>query len=325
MKIFIICALLAFCCSGFSQEPADAVPFAQSITTANLRRQLNIIAGKDMEGRETATEGQRKAAAYIESQFRSLGLLPAWNGNFQQTYPVFQDSLVRSSISINGIAFEPDSDFVVTSNSSHNISFNASEVLFAGYGRSDSLWDDYKNINARGKIVLVLPGTPALLIKGKKVKLRAVDLYTLQEASLKNGAIGLLIMDKNFPMNPSPAKGYAYVNDYRKLNYPNTFFISEKIAAAIMGADFALAKKAIKTASPVLKSYLISVLLELDKTLITMESSNVLSYIEGTDKKEEALIITAHYDHLGKKGDSAIYQGADDDGSGTVSVLEIFA
>ncbi|MEP7258616.1 MAG: M28 family peptidase, partial [Flavitalea sp.] len=267
----------------------------------------------------------RKAAAYIESQFRLFGLLPAWNGNFQQTYPVYQDSLVRSSISINGIAFEPDSDFVVTSNSSHNISFNASEVLFAGYGRSDSLWDDYKNINARGKIVMVFPGIPTMLVKGKKVKLRAVDLYTLQEAALKNGAIGLLIGDKNFPFKPSPAKGYPYVNDYRKLNYPNTFFISEKIASAIMGADFAIAKKAIKTTmpAPALKSYFVSVLLELDKTLITMESSNVLGYIEGTDKKEEAMIITAHYDHLGIKGDSIIYQGADDDGSGTVAVLEI--
>ncbi|WP_315816549.1 hypothetical protein [Paraflavitalea speifideaquila] len=64
------------------------------------------MAGAEMEGRETATEGQRKAAAYIENYFKELGLAPGINGGYQQPYPVFQDSLVRASLEIKGKKFQ---------------------------------------------------------------------------------------------------------------------------------------------------------------------------------------------------------------------------
>jgi Zn-dependent M28 family amino/carboxypeptidase len=70
------------------------------------------------------------------------------------------------------------------------------------------------------------------------------------------------------------------------------------------------------------KTYPVKIKLELEKDMQHLESSNVIGMLEGTDKKDEAVIITAHYDHLGKK-DTTVYYGADDDGSGTVSVLEI--
>ncbi|MBK5273046.1 MAG: M28 family peptidase, partial [Bacteroidia bacterium] len=99
---------------------------------------------------------------------------------------------------------------------------------------------------------------------------------------------------------------------------PNQFIISEKIAKAIMGEDLAKAKFGIIPT----KTYPANIKLEFSKKSFLLQSSNVMGLLQGTDLKDEYVYITAHYDHLGKK-DTVIYYGADDDGSGTVSVLEI--
>ncbi len=74
-QFFLLLALAAGLMSSAQKKAADPKPFAASITEADLKKQLYIVAGKEMEGRETATEGQRKAAAYIESQFSSTGFI----------------------------------------------------------------------------------------------------------------------------------------------------------------------------------------------------------------------------------------------------------
>lgn len=303
-------------------QATDPQPYATLITPVGLKEHLSVLASDSMEGRETATEGQRKAAGYIEKQFRAIGLAPGWNSGYQQNFPVYQDSLNRASLTVDGQLLRMDTDFVVTNNSAFNVSFAASEVLFVGYGLSDSVRDDYEKVNARGKIVMVFPGAAYKIIKGKRVKDRVPDIYTLQLAAQKNGAIALLITDKNFPRKPSSGKGDMYVTDRMKENIPNTFIISDSIGRKIMGTDYYIARKIMKTGPPPPKSCYLSVMLELDKMTDRLESSNVIGVVEGTDKKDEAIIITAHYDHLGKR-DSLIYYGADDDASGTSAVIEI--
>src|ERR1700685_2488596 len=73
-----------------AQKMADPKPFAATITEADLKKHLYIVASKDFEGRETATEGQRKAAAYIENHFKNIGLAPGNGSNYQLYYPVYQ-------------------------------------------------------------------------------------------------------------------------------------------------------------------------------------------------------------------------------------------
>src|SRR5258708_37296629 len=84
-----------------AQKSPDPRPFADAITASDLQKHLYIVAGKDFEGRETATAGQRKAAAYIEDHFRSLGLLPGNKDSYQMPYPVFQDSLISAAMEIS--------------------------------------------------------------------------------------------------------------------------------------------------------------------------------------------------------------------------------
>lgn len=96
------------------------------------------------------------------------------------------------------------------------------------------------------------------------------------------------------------------------------FTISEEVAKAIVGSQYDSIKAG---AAP--KVVMANVQLEVHKGTTIMQSSNVIGVLPGSDLKNEYLFITAHYDHEGKRGDSVIYYGADDDGSGTVSVIEL--
>jgi Zn-dependent M28 family amino/carboxypeptidase len=125
-------------------------------------------------------------------------------------------------------------------------------------------------------------------------------------------------VQNNFPRRTSNAKGFPTINAFRKTIYPNTYMISEEVARAIMGADVDAAKAGTLKA----KSYDTELLLDFKKSQIIDQSSNVLGLLEGTDKADEYLVLTAHYDHNGKR-DTVIYYGADDDGSGTVSIIEL--
>lgn len=108
-----------------------------------------------------------------------------------------------------------------------------------------------------------------------------------------------------------------YVNRYLKSQRINTFNISEKLAEKIMGADYARQKISFGP-----KEYAVNIALGFQKNTITLQSSNVLGLLEGSDLKDEYVVLTAHYDHLGKKNET-IWFGADDDGSGTVAILEL--
>src|SRR5690349_16845376 len=90
---------------------AQVDKFANTITPDDLKRHLFKIASSEMQGRETATEGQRTAAAYIEEQFKGDHLMPGWNGSYQQRFPVYRDSLVRTMLAVNGNELKADTDF----------------------------------------------------------------------------------------------------------------------------------------------------------------------------------------------------------------------
>src|ERR1700733_4227591 len=303
-----------------AQKIPDPRPFAAAITAADLQKHLYIVASKDFEGRETAMPGQRKAAAYIEEQFRALGLQPGNKDSFQMAYPVFQDSLMSAAMEINGQPFRLNEDFSANLSSDHTATVFGSEVVFAGYGFSDSGRDDYKGLDVKGRIVLVLNGEPAGQTKssGAPTARSYSTVNSKLEAAQKNGAIALLVIQGGFPRRPYGAKGGMYLDGYKAMNEPNVFMVSDKIAQAILGADYATATGT----DPRPRIYTVNTMLEFSKNTAQLHSTDVLGLLEGADLKNQIVVISAHYDHLGKR-DTVIYYGADDDGSGTVSVLEL--
>lgn len=319
MKIWIgLCFTGAvFFCNA--QKKTDPVVFGKSIKSENLQKHLYLIAGPDFEGRETATPGQRKTADYIENYFRSHGLGPGNKGSFQLPFPVYQDSLISACIQVNGYPFELYKDFDIGLSNAHSVTFGVSEIIFAGYGLSDSLRNDYKGIQAAGKIVLILDGYPPGLLQDY-INNKIYNAFAKQDAALQQGALAVFIVQHDFPRRPVPDEGKMYRKYFIPKIRPNIFYISEQLAASIMGGDYNL----VKSGSMASKSYTTEIRISLQKKTDFRQGIEVLGWLEGSDLKDQLLVISAHYDHLGKK-DSVIYYGADDDGSGTVSLLELAA
>ena len=321
MKQQLLAGMLLLSAGLYAQDET-AVKYAATVTAADLKTHLTIVAGKEMEGRETATEGQRKAAAYIENHFRNLGLKPGNGSSYQQMYPVYQDQLTEKKLSVNGRVFEWDKDFVISLQSAASGNWTIGETVFVGYGIVDSANNDYKGVDVKGKIVIALEGAPGA---GNATNLRMNNPASLGgkiTAARNNGAIGLLLVSKDFPKrNASPVTGNMYFS--QQTTAAGNFItanISEAVASALLGRTSTQnSASLLESKKATYKAYM---QLVAKKETINLESSNVLGVIEGTDKKDEYLFITAHYDHLGKR-DTVIYYGADDDGSGTVSVLEL--
>ncbi len=304
-----------------AQKKANPQKIAATITEEDLRRHLEIIAGPAMEGRETATEGQRKAAAYIEDHFKSLGFMPGNSGSFQMEYPVYRDSLKAALLRVNEKSFALNTEFQPFLQFCRNGSQYFSELVMVGHGIVDSAYDDYGDIDVKGKAVLILDGSPSSYSSTKRGFRAPNSFYGKYMAAVKKGAAAVLMVGQGFPRQAAASLGNMYLNLYSAVQQPSFFTISANVAKAI-APDYEQLLQAGKTAAVPAKVYEADLALEVDKALLHLKSSNVLGYIEGTDKKDEWLIVTAHYDHLGKRGD-VIYYGADDDGSGTVGVLEI--
>src|SRR4028118_1709524 len=108
MKKLLVLALMASTTYSFAQKTAKPDAYAKTITAADARNHLYILASPEMEGRETGTEGQRKAAAYIENFFKETGLQPGTSDGYQQYYKLFQDSLLGATVEVNGKVYEMD-------------------------------------------------------------------------------------------------------------------------------------------------------------------------------------------------------------------------
>ena len=302
-----------------AQKKTDPSVFGKSIQADNLRKQLMVVASPEFEGRETATEGQRIAAAYIEKDFSDLGLMPGNGDKYQLPYPVFQDTLVSAELKVgnDSFAFHSDYDFYIGNN--YSASLGSAEVVYAGYGISDSGRNDYQGLNVQGKIVLIRDGYPQGYVQEQTGR-RRFNGFGKLDAAQKHGAIAVFTIQKDFPHANSSAKGNMYLTAFKPVVRPLAFQVSAKIAQAITGSSYdSLVNGTLKP-----RSFSCNTWISINKETRFLQSTDVLGFLEGTDLKDQYLIISAHYDHLGKR-DSVIYFGADDDGSGTVSLLEIAA
>ena len=303
-KTFLYLLLLSSA-TGFAQKVAKPDAYAKTITADDLKRHLYIVAGPEMQGREAGSEGERRAAQYIENEFKRIGLQPSANGTYRQTFNLYQDSLIGARMEVNGQPFELNKDFTMNVGNNLDATFRFSEVVLVGSGAGDSL----QRADLSGKLVLLLSGgAPAA---------RAGSGGIMTQLRNK-GVAGILTVAPGFPRTtPLNPRGGMSIYAFKKAYGPQQFVISENVARAIVKGDFEGAKSAS------IKTYPANVLLDVQKATNTLPSSNVLGILPGTDKKDEYLVLTAHYDHDGIREGGVIYYGADDDGSGTVSIIEI--
>ena len=340
MKIQISFVALFLSVCSFAQTD-NAAKYAAEITEATLSKHLSIIAGAAMEGRETGTEGQRKAAAYIESQFKAIGLKSVESlKGYQQFYPLFQDSLQKAELVINGKATVFGKDFISPLNNNETGKFKGKKMVFVGYGIDDEKYSDYTGVNVKGKVVVFFLGEPKkdgnYIISGTKrgSEWTFPGISKKLAAAAEKGAAGALIINPTQEIfNQRSVENGKKTGVYFPANIKGTKAInfaqlSHEYAKTVIGINFDTLLKLVKNNIPIDATWKTETKL---KTAFTFEkyrniinASNVVGIIEGTDKKDEYVFLTGHYDHLGKRGD-VIYYGADDDGSGTVAVIQMAA
>jgi len=329
--------LTALVCSQFTWAGGDsiAIKYAATITAEDLSRHLHIVAADSMEGRETGLEGQKKAAAYIAGQFEKMGLEPIVEGSYFQPVPLKKVDPNGVTVTIKERTYSFLHDFYFYGGFKDQI-IDANEVAFAGYGISEENYDDYASIDVAGKIVMVLDKEPKdkagkSIISGE----RQPSSWTLKwdakmNAAMERDAKALLVVVSDFDKRVGRMRKYLEepsleLDRGSEAGFP-VLYISEQMAVHILGqSEKSLAKiksKIKKKGVPVTQLAEGKIQLNITRKVEYLMTENVLGYIEGTDLKDEVVVITAHYDHVGMDGDD-IYNGADDDGSGTVAVLEL--
>ncbi len=316
MKKILIYLFLFACISVqcFAQDP-KAQKYAVEISAKRIKQHLKVLASDKFEGRETGKHGAEMAAAYIAHEFKKLKLAAPVNDSYLQDVELVETSFVVNSLEVNSIKLQPGTDFSF-SGSGDAKTINSDELIYIGSGTETEL----KSTDITGKVVLIsLQGEAAEVtrrlnfVKGKKpVLIFAVN--STQKKSEHSHQSDVSLSVKNGTRESIPMRA----------NSPGVIQIRPEIADKILsrsGKTFDQLNSG--NTSQVLRT---TIKLAYEPVKRELHSSNVLGYLEGSDLKDELLVYSAHYDHIGMNlegGNDKVFNGADDDASGTSGVLAI--
>jgi hypothetical protein len=325
----------------------DPVPYALSIRADDLKKHLTFIASDSLKGRNTGSAEQLVAANYIADSFKKSGIAPV-NGSYFQKVDLVNRSWTNVSLAVKGKKYEYLGDFMASALAPvpANSKF---PVVFVGFGIQQGGFTDFDKLNAKGKYVLafegeskdasgnyVLSGTKSPSVFGKgdgwKEKLKraqaagAKGLILIADRDGK--AFGNQVRQRQVMMQRFGNERMAFADAVSAANEAPVLLISSESAAEMLEtteAELLAYKASLGTAKKSVASKFKAAPIELtiERTEKPVDTYNVVGYLEGTDKKEEIVVLTAHYDHIGVSADGQINNGANDDGSGTVTVMEL--
>lgn len=312
---------------------------SQDIKAEDFKKHLYVLASDDFQGRETGTEGIEKAAKYIEGHLDALGFpkVGMENSYFQNVGFRFSN-WQENEMFVNGNRYKHLWDYLAFQSRNEPMdSFSTNEVIFLGYGIDDKEYSDYKRNKVSGKVIMIYNGEP-FDKKGKShiTGTAEVSDWTLErklETAKKHGVKMVLIIEEDIKKLLMDNRRLVLGNSTTLLTgdnmvspYANSVHISSSIANEIIGKKLKKVTKSRDRSRKKGKARDVKLKPELNvkQTLVNNDllGKNILAYIEGTDKKDELIIVTAHYDHVGFRGEE-IFNGADDNGTGTTSLLEM--
>jgi Zn-dependent M28 family amino/carboxypeptidase len=359
-------------CSGQTESrvapPAAAVPPPKvaladmpKTTADGIMQHIKVLSGDDYQGRAPGTPGEDKTVAYLESEFKKIGLKPGnTDGTYVQKVPLVGITGAEATPLVIGgrgrTTLKWKDDYVAWSKHvADSANIKDSEMVFVGYGVAapEYNWDDFKGIDLKGKTMVVLVNDPQIPDPADPTKLDAKTFngtamtyygrwtYKYEEAA-RRGAAGVFIIHEEKPagypygvvqgflgerfdlVTPDKNMGRANIEGWFSLP-------TAKRVLKIAGQDFdALKKQATsRDFKPVALGLTASMAVK--NTLRTVDSRNVLARLEGSDPtlKDEYVVYSAHWDHLGvgdpdpdNKNDK-IYNGAVDNASGVAALLEM--
>nr|WP_193988844.1 M28 family metallopeptidase [Lelliottia steviae] len=343
----VIASAMLVGCASTSNTSNDVANAYQSINSQQLAEHIKVLASDEFGGRAPSSKGEELTLAYLTDQFKALGFQPGNGDSFLQEVPLV--SLEADSnmvLTIGGKDYQYKKDMVMgSSRISAKQSIKDSELVFVGYGVNapEYNWNDYEGLDVEGKTVVMLVNDPGFATKnpdlftGDAMTYYGRWTYKYEEAS-RQGAAGAIIIHETAPAsypwsvveNSWSGEQFGFQKENNNMDrvavegWVTTDVAKELFRKA--GLDFDTMKaNAAKGAYHVDMGDL-TASVEVNNTIKKSISYNFIATLPGSEKPDEHIIYSAHWDHLGtdktRKGDQ-IYNGAHDNATGTAGLIEV--
>jgi aminopeptidase YwaD len=330
-QLFTFFLLISFVISVSAQTAKS------DLVEQNLRKHVSYLASDNLEGRRTGEKGATAAAGYVANMFANYklkgGFAEKGRVNFLQPFPYTtavsigaENRLMVTTASNNRVA-ELQTDWMPFG-ASPNANLIGTDTVFVGYGivSSESKRDDYAGKNVTGKVVFAFDGSPEK--DNPHSVLARFNTHAKAKIAKDNGAVALVLISRETNFSSDKQTKLDYDPTLGETAVP-VVIVSRSVGAMMLGDDENLTKaeKGEAIAQVNLKT-----LVKVTLNKKSGQSYNVIGVLEGTDAalKNEAIIIGAHYDHLGRGGagslavnSAEIHHGADDNASGTAALVEL--
>ncbi len=333
--VFSVSAFFLFFSTNAQNKALDA------ININDLKKHLTIIASDSLMGRQIGSEnnGLNMAADYIKNTIEEMGLSPV-NGSYLQPVRLFNskpdpDNTFLLANKNGKFLFKTDSLISLSGNSDINIE-NA-EVVFAGFGVNPAINRNVKNSAFSGKLVMMMVGDEKSF-KKKEVSWDSRLENEKIKVAEENGAVGVILVNSIYDK-----RNVLYSDVNRRLNgnkfvleLPgginagnNSVLISASVANELLGGkgqlENRLRKIIKKNKRNAYQAIDAKISMHYQSLFTKVPAQNIMGIIEGSDPvlKNECVVLMAHYDHLGIDESGDVYNGADDNGSGVVTILEV--
>ena len=348
-SFYLVIGLAAFaaCKGGGSGANGDSTAI-KAIDSAGFAKDISKLASDEFQGRKPFTTGEEKTINYLEQRFKEIGLEPGNGSSYFQEVPMVEltskpdGPLVfkgkSGSLSLSYL----DEYVIATRRVQEKVSINKSPLVFAGFGivAPEYNWNDYAGLDVKGKTVVVMVNDPgfydAALFKGKTMTYYGRWTYKFEEAA-RQGATGIIIIHDMLPASygwnvvrsgwskprldlqtPDDNMHRAAMEGWISMASALKLFKLAGVSDSVMQQAKHRGFKAVPLN--------VTTSLAISNHIKKSTSHNVLAKWPGTDRRNEYIIYSAHWDHLGIgeaiKGDS-IYNGAADNASGTAALLQL--
>ncbi|NOU17048.1 MAG: M28 family peptidase [Bacteroidales bacterium] len=322
---------------------------SENFNLEEFKTRIATLASDEFQGRFPGTIGEKKTIQYLEEQFKQIGAKPGNGNSYFQEVPLLkitsdQTTKLQLSKGAETLILNFSDDFIGgTPQPVENIEISKSNLVFVGYGINapEFNWNDYKDIDVKGKVVLALVNDPGFrdstLFKGKNMTYYGRWIYKYEEAA-RQGAAGIILVHEteaaSYPWGVvqnswSGTRFYLADNTVTKSGLKLQGWLTNEAAHRVFkiaGLDYDQQLKTASTRGFTSVDMKLSTSINFKNKVEYIRSNNVLALIPGTDLANEYIIYTGHWDHFGinskLKGDS-ILNGALDNATGTAALIQL--
>ncbi len=349
MKYYIIPALVLLLTVSCRNNKLSVCE--KSINVSDMKEYVSNLASDGFMGRKPFTPGEKITVEYLAKQLKKIGFDPAFDTSYFQAVPMVEiSSMVNGPVIINHgrsklLLNAPDDIAVTSPRLDREVRINNSEMIFAGFGivAPEYGWDDYENLDVKDKTVVVMVNDPGLytgdtsLFKGREMTYYGRWTYKFEEAA-RQGAKGILIIHETegagypytIPRKSSITPGlFMETADSNKTRCEFTGWLPAESSNSLFG-DLGLDVDSLRQTATRkgFKGFDLNTKISLSITngIRYNTSTNVAGMLRGTDRSDECIVYSAHWDHFGigeKENGDSIYNGAVDNSTSMAWALGI--